>query len=1263
VWRMWIDSGGTFTDCIANGPAGVRRVKVLSSGLLRGTVLASDGGRRVTIAERWGAVDGWAEGLRLRLAQGEASVVGHWVGDGESVLELDATVSGSSGGIAELVTGMESPLVAAHLATGTKPGEPLPPIEMRLATTRGTNALLERRGGRIAVFLTQGLGDVLQIGTQQRPELFALNIVRPAPLYERVVEVPGRVGARGEVLAPIDLSAIESAVDAAVREGTRLAAVALLNSWVNPEHERRLAAFLRGRGFEHVSLSSELSPTIKLLPRAQTAVVNAYLAPVIEGYLGAVSAAIEGGEDVTSPIDASARRAGLHVMTSAGGLARAAGYSAKDSLLSGPAAGVIGAAEAARRSGFSHILTLDMGGTSTDVSRFEGGCEYVFEHVVGDARIAAPAVAVESVAAGGGSVCWAGSGGLEVGPHSAGSSPGPACYGAGGPLTVTDVNLLLGRIDPARFAVPVVEQHARARAEQLQRELAARTGERLGLEAMLASLLSIADERMAEAVRRISIRRGFAPADHVLVAFGGAGGQHACGVSERLGVDTVLIPRDVGLLSAVGLGGAMIERLAERQVLRGLAEMASDWPELIRQLEAEARSAVLREGASSGAVEVRRRLVSMRLMDQESSLAIEADAADGPSELALKFVRQYQAVYGYEPAEGSKIEVESVRIVASARQDDPVWGDETAIGMQGAERTGRLWIDGGWAEARVRDRASMAVGEPLMGPGLISEAHGTTVVASGWRAEVDRAGSIVMRRTASKIATRAAERPEVLTGRLRAIASEMGETLRRTALSTNVKERLDFSCAILDSEGELIVNAPHIPVHLGALGVCVRTVRDALPLEAGDVAVTNHPGFGGSHLPDVTVIMPVDEQGRRLGYIANRAHHAEIGGVRPGSMPPRARSLAEEGVVMPPMLAVHRGRARLEEVRRVLEGGPHPTRAVGDNMADLGAQIASARGGAAALAKLAREIGADALEGAMRMLKDRAEGMAREAVSRIGAVRLEAQERLDDGSVIRVTIEVREGRAVVDFAGSAGVHPGNFNAPAGVVRSAVMYVLRLMIDEDLPLNEGVMRAIDLRLPEGMLAPPFHADPAECPAVAAGNVETSQRVVDTLIKALGLMACGQGTMNNIIFGNSAFGYYETVGGGAGAGPGFDGQSGVHTHMTNTAITDPEVLERRFPVRVVRFALRRGSGGAGRWRGGEGVVREFEFLEPMDLSLIGQHRVEAPFGMAGGMPAARGAQRIIRADGTIEHLAGVATSRLSPGDRLVVETPGGGGYGAH
>lgn len=834
-------------------------------------------------------------------------------------------------------------------------------------------------------------------------------------------------------------------------------------------------------------------------------------------------------------------------------------------------------------------------------------------------------------------------------------------------MSLTDANLLLGRLDPGRFGIPLVPERARERLEELRRGLIAETGEEIGAEELLEGFLDIANERMADAIRRISLQRGYDPADYALVAFGGAGAQHACGVAVRLGIETILVPTDAGLLSALGLGHAAIERFAERQVLARLGEVGKRVSGWFRELAEEAREALEEEGVKREKMMVRRRLVDLRFVGQDMPLTVEWEEG---TELEEVFVARYREVFGHQP-EGREVEMVSLRAVVSSREEEEGMADsspDSSAGESGDEGTVRIWLRDRWTEVAAFDRSALRCGMQLAGPALIFEAHSASFVEPGWEVEVDDRATLVLRRVSAAAKGRLGRRPEAVrlelfTNGLRNIAGEMGSMLQRTALSTNVKERLDFSCALLDANGQLVVNAPHIPVHLGALGLCVRQVSRALPMERGDTVVTNHPGFGGSHLPDITLITPVfADGGRRIGYVASRAHHAEVGGLRPGSMPPGAGCLEEEGVVIAPTFLARAGQVDWEGMRRILRQAKYPSRSVEDNLADLNAALAANYRGAMALQMLARAHGEEEVLRYMQGLERQAERGVRAALARMGDGLYAAREELDDGAILQVRIEVKGETAEIDFAGTGPVHSGNLNATPAIVRSAVIYVLRLLVDAPLPLNEGFMGPVEVRIPAGsMLNPDFDLPAAEAPAVVGGNVETSQRLVDTLLKALGVVACSQGTMNNVLFGRADFGYYETVCGGCGAGPGFRGADAVHSHMTNTRITDPEIVEHRYPVRVEQFAVRRGSGGEGKCRGGDGVVRELVFLEEMELSVLSQHRREGPYGLAGGAPGKPGRQVVVRSSGERLELGAVDGCRVEPGDRLVLETPGGGGYG--
>lgn len=1251
-WRLWIDTGGTFTDGIAISPGGAwHRVKVLSSGHLRATLTRRVGPACYALLHRWPAEVDIFAGYQLALLGSPIQARVIRVDLQAGLLYTDHDFALDAPASCELSAGEEAPLLAARLATSTPLHQALPPMEVRLGSTKGTNALLERKGEPVSLIITRGFADLPYIGTQQRPHLFQLDIPEPGFLPAQTIEVDERISAQGVPLQALSQAAIEQAVAQVQHQSV---AVALLHAYRNPIHEQQLGQALEAAGIPFISLSSQLSPLVKLLPRTQTAIVNAYLAPIIHRYLDRIAAGL------------SARAgAGFLVMGSSGGLTPYAQYQPKDSLLSGPAGGVVGAAQTARQLGFDRILTLDMGGTSTDTARYDQGFDYRFGTDIDGIQLLAPALAIETVAAGGGSICDLRQGRLVVGPHSAGASPGPACYGAGGPLTITDVNLLLGKLDPRLMGIPISRQAAESALEAIRQRLSAESGHTYSAQELLQGYERIANELMADAIRRISVARGFDPRQYALLAFGGAGGLHACAIADMLGIDTVILPAEAGLLSAYGMGHAQVERVAERQILEPLHEVQAQLPHWRDALSQQAGSQLLAEGFEAPTIRPSRCLLFVRLRGQESSLELDYQPE---LDVAQAFEQQYRKLFGHYPAQ-QVIEVESLRVFMAAQPPTD------------APPTATLLAHEAPAHDQVADSPQptlfyrwheLQAGAQLAGAAVLAGPHATAYLPGGWALQIQAGGHALARKQAQEVHTPAsapyseAAELSLFTHRFAAIAEEMGAQLQRTAFSVNVKERLDFSCALLDAQARLLVNAPHIPVHLGSLGVCARLCLQHLPIEPGDVVVVNHPKYGGSHLPDITLMQGVFmPNGQLIGYVINRAHHAEVGGKRPGSMPPDATCLAEEGVVFGPTYLIKGGEAQWTAIQQRLSAGPWPSRTPHENLADLNAALASLRTGADALQRLAAAHSVSKLHHYMALLQADANRQLWLALTPWMGQTLHAQEQLDDGHLIQVEIQLLDAptQLRIDFTGSSGRHPGNLNANVSIVFSAIIYVLRLLCGGDTPLNEGLLQHLSLRMPhDSFLHPDFADDPLLCPAVVGGNTEVSQRLVDTLLKAFGLAAASQGTMNNFLFGNSRFGYYETIGGGAGAGPGFKGRSGVHQHMTNTRITDPEDLERRYPVRLRQFALRRGSGGRGLYPGGDGLIRELEALEPLSVTLLSQRRTQGPYGLAGGEAGLPGQQYLLLADGSQQQLPGLVAVELAAGDVIRLETPGGGGWGS-
>ncbi|MGW5201851.1 hydantoinase B/oxoprolinase family protein [Streptomyces spiralis] len=1133
---------------------------------------------------------------------------------------------------------------------------------VRMGTTVATNALLERKGERTLLVVTRGFRDALRIAYQNRPHIFARRIDLPELLHERVLEIDERIAADGTVLRAPDLDALAGPLQRAYDDGIRAVAVVCLHSHLHPAHERAVGDLAARIGFPQISLSSEVSPLMRLVPRGDTAVVDAYLSPVLRRYVQHVAEEL--------------RHVRLMFMQSNGGLAEAGQFRGKDAVLSGPAGGIVGMARMSLLAGFDRVIGFDMGGTSTDVSHYAGVYERVFTTQIAGVRLRAPMLDIHTVAAGGGSVLHFDGSRYRVGPDSAGADPGPACYRGGGPLAVTDANVMLGRIQPEHFPKvfgpdgdqPLDRELVRDRFTALTREIREQTGDDRTPEQVAEGYLQIAVANIANAVKRISVQKGHDVTRYALTTFGGAGGQHACMVADSLGIRTVLVPPMAGVLSALGMGLADTTAMREQSVEAPLEPAAM--PGVLKtadDLEGAARAELLAEDIPEERIRVTRR-AQLRYDGTDTTLTVELTE---PDTMRHAFEERHRATYSFTL--DRPIVVEALSVEATGITDPP---DLSALapyrsaraGRFAAAETVRLHTGGVWRDVPLHSREDLAPGVTVTGPAIITEASATTVVDDGWQAVAIDDGHLVMERTAvtqsSDLGTEADPvMLEVFNNLFMSIAEQMGARLQSTAQSVNIKERLDFSCALFDPDGNLVANAPHIPVHLGSMGTSVKEVihRRGPRMRPGDTYAVNDPYHGGTHLPDVTVITPVfdtsDTNGDRiLFYVASRGHHAEIGGIAPGSMPANSRTIDEEGVLFDNWLLAEGGRLREEETHRLLTGGPYPSRNPDTNLADLRAQIAANQKGVDEVARMIEEFGLDVVQAYMRHVQDNAEEAVRRVIDALDDG--EYAYETDSGAVIRVRVRVDRAHrsATIDFTGTSPQRDTNFNAPLSVVNAAVLYVFRTLVADDIPLNDGCLRPLKIVVPPGSMLSP--EPPA---AVVAGNVETSQAITGALYAALGVQAEGSGTMNNVTFGNERHQYYETVASGSGAGDGFPGASVVQTHMTNSRLTDPEVLEWRLPVRLEEFSVRRGSGGAGRWRGGDGAVRRIRFLEAMTVSTLSQHRRIPPYGMAGGEPGAQGTGRVERADGTVVELGGSDSADVAPGDVLVIETPGGGGYG--
>jgi 5-oxoprolinase (ATP-hydrolysing) len=1204
-WNIWIDRGGTFTDLVARCPDG----RIATHKLL------SDNPEQYQ--------DAAIQGIRDLLGVAAAEAI---------------------------------------------PAERIEAVKM--GTTVATNALLERKGDRTVLIVTKGFRDQLRIAYQNRPKLFTRHIVLPELLYERVIEADERVTAEGEVLASLDEAPLKSALREAYDAGIRSAAIVFMHGYRFPAHERVAGRLARRAGFTQVSVSHEVSPLMKFVSRGDTTVVDAYLSPILRRYVDRVAGELGGAR--------------LMFMQSNGGLTDAQLFQGKDSILSGPAGGIVGAVRTAAMGGMERIITFDMGGTSTDVAHYNGEYERAFETQVAGVRMRAPMMQIHTVAAGGGSILHFDGARYRVGPDSAGAIPGPACYRRGGPLTVTDCNVMLGRIQPDFFPQvfgpkgdqPLDAEVVDAKFQALSEEIREVAGDRRSREEVAAGFRQIAVENMANAIKKISTQRGYDVTEYTLQCFGGAGGQHACDIADTLGMTRIFLHPYAGVLSAYGMGLADLRALREQAVEKRLGEeVMSELREALGRLEGEARAELESQQVDDDMTAILRR-VHLRYEGTDSALIVDFGA---PADVAARFAASHRQRYGFVmPDKALMVEAVSLEAVGRMERIEDPWLKTAPRDVPLEPRANvRMYVAGEWRETPAYERADLLPGDVVDGPAIIIEPTSTTVVDPGWQAQLSERNHLIVQRIEPllrEVAVGTKVDPvmlEVFNNLFMSIAEQMGSTLENTAYSVNIKERLDFSCAIFDPNGNLVANAPHMPVHLGSMSESIRTVirERGDGMSPGDVYMLNAPYNGGTHLPDITVITPVfnttgvsDAAGREiLFFVASRGHHADVGGTTPGSMPPDSTSVEEEGVLIDNFLLVEEGRFREAETETLFCSGPYPARNVTQNIADLKAQIAANAKGVQELKRMIDHYGLEVVHAYMGHVQDNAEEQVRRVleVLKDGAYTyaLDPRDGKPAGEVsVEISIDRASRSARLDFSKTSAQLPSNFNAPSAVCRAAVLYVFRTLVADEIPMNEGCLKPLEVVIPQGsMLNPQYPA------AVVAGNVETSQIITDTLYGALGVMAGAQGTMNNLTFGNARYQYYETIAGGSGAGPDFDGTDAVHTHMTNSRLTDPEVLEWRFPVLLESFEIRHGSGGAGRHRGGDGARRRLRFREAMTAAILSSHRVIQPFGLKGGEPGALGRNWVERADGGVTELTGTDSTEMGPGDVFVVETPGGGGFG--
>ena len=1217
LWQFWIDRGGTFTDIIAKCPNG----KIITHKLL------SENPEQYPDA----AIQGIRELLSL---SAEENIPANTVGT------------------------------------------------VKMGTTVATNALLEYKGDRTVLAITQGFKDALRIGYQNRPDIFALEIILPKMLYEQVIEVPERYDAQGNELIPVNLAETQQRLQAAYDEGIRSCAIAFMHGYRYPKHEQQVAEIAETIGFSQISVSHQVSPLIKLISRGDTTVVDAYLSPILRCYVDQVAAQLLPHHELSDQSKTSNSGTQLMFMQSNGGLANAEQFQGKDSILSGPAGGIVGAVKTSESAGYQKIISFDMGGTSTDVAHYNGEYERCFETEVAGTRLRTPMMSIHTVAAGGGSILQYDGARFRVGPESAGANPGPACYGRGGPLTVTDCNVMLGKLQPDFFPMVFGAEANLALDHAVVVEkfgqLAQEIGHQSSSEEVAAGFLAIAIDNMANAIKKISLQRGYDVSDYTLCCFGGAGAQHACLLADSLGMKEIFIHPYAGVLSAYGIGLAEIRAIKEKgleipfnpEALKIILHTFDD-------LKAECQRELKQQEES--ALETLQIIQKVYLKYQGTDSSLLVNFAD-LSTMQQQFEKAHRQQFGFVMSEKPLvIEAVSVEIICPTHQETEAVIARTTDPMANPIATVKMYGDGQWLDTKVYQRSDLQTGDRISSPAIIVEKTGTNIIEPGWSGKIGDRNQLILTRESSPNATAIQstltpshqQKPdpillEIFNNLFRAIAEQMGTTLQKTSYSVNIKERLDFSCAIFDQKGKLVANAPHIPVHLGSMSDSVGSLIENCgdTLKPGDVYMLNNPYNGGTHLPDITVITPVflDSQlsesplASPLFYVASRGHHADIGGITPGSMPPNSQTVEEEGIFIDNFQLVESGKLREQALRELLSSGDYPARNPKQNIADLKAQIAANEKGVYELGRMVKQYGLAVVQSYMQQVQNNAEECVRRVIGVLKDGKFISQ--LDNGAKIqvKVTIDRDKRSATIDFTGTSSQIKSNFNAPKAVCKAAVLYVFRTLVQDNIPLNEGCLKPLEIIIPPGCLLNPQYPS-----AVVAGNVETSQQITDCLYGALGIMSGSQGTMNNFTFGNEQYQYYETICGGSGAGEHFNGTDAVQTHMTNSRLTDPEVLEWRFPVRLESFSIRQNSGGQGKYSGGDGVIRRIGFLEPMTAAILSSHRDISPFALAEGEPGQMGQNTLERQDGTQEQLPGTVMVEVNAGDLIEIATPGGGGWG--